>query len=141
MRRRFYYEYTWDYYRKQAQDRTKERFIVLRNGERIPMQDWIKEGVPWERKQKLPLNMELLAVCTADVIDYKRAEELLQKGAEPLGYIEEGGWPDNLYTSVVWHLYKGSAGRMNTGRWGIGPQGFAFCAREAWEKLPRRSAQ
>ena len=107
MRRRFYYEYTWDYYRKQAQDRTKERFIVLRNGERIPMQDWIKEGVPWERKQKLPLNMELLAICTADVIDYKRAEELLQKGAEPLGYIEEGGWPDNLYSSVIRNLNKG----------------------------------
>ena len=107
MRRRFRVDYSWDYYRKQAQDRTKERIIVLRNGEKIPMQDIIKEGIPWERKQKLPLNMELLAVCSADVIDYKRAEELLQKGAEPLGYIEEGGWPDNLYTSVVWNLYKG----------------------------------
>ena len=51
--------------------------------------------------------MELLAVCSADVIDYKRAEELLQKGAEPLGYIEEIGWPDNLYDSIIWGLYDG----------------------------------
>ena len=46
----------------------------------------IKETVSPDRMHKLPLNTELLKVCTADRIDYKKAEELLKSGAEPLGY-------------------------------------------------------
>ncbi len=70
----------------------------------------IRESVCAERLQKKPLNMRLLDVCMADVIDYQKAEELLLQGAEPLGYVEEcgdGDWPNNLYTQVVWHLYHG----------------------------------
>ena len=52
--------------------------------------------------------MALFEVCTSAVIDYKRAEELLKRGAEPLGYVEDDeGWPDNLYDMIIWKLYDG----------------------------------
>ena len=38
--------------------------------------------------EKQELNNRLLAVCTADVIDFVLAEELLKQGAEPLGSVE-----------------------------------------------------
>ncbi len=67
----------------------------------------IKSKVDPARIDKLPLNTELLKVCVAGEINYGKAEELLKKGAEPLGYIEnDEGWPDNLYSSVLDVLYQ-----------------------------------
>ena len=53
------------------------------------------------------LNARLLAVCTADVVDYELAEELLKQGAEPMGEVFEPGTikPDNLYACVVSELF------------------------------------
>lgn len=56
------------------------------------------------KMQKLDLNLRLLEACRADSVDYSELESLLQQGAEPLGYIEEQGWPDNLYASVIENL-------------------------------------
>ena len=48
------------------------------------------------------LNQQLLAVCTADVIDYQLAEDLLKQGAEPLGeVINVYGDRDNLYFAAI----------------------------------------
>lgn len=56
--------------------------------------------------EKQELNNRLLAVCTADVIDFELAEELLRQGAEPLGKIINCyGEDDNLYTAVLNHLF------------------------------------
>ena len=68
----------------------------------------IKRRIPKERKQKLDLNMQLLEICRAETINYEKVEDLLRQGAEPLGYIvESDGWPDNLYSAVQNHLYRG----------------------------------
>lgn len=68
----------------------------------------IKRRIPKERKQKLDLNMQLLEICRAETINYEKVEDLLRQGAEPLGYIvESDGWPDNLYSVVQEHLYRG----------------------------------
>ena len=48
------------------------------------------------------LNQKLLEECTSETIDYFRAEELLQLGAEPMGrVVDEFGDEDNLYSVVV----------------------------------------
>ena len=52
-----------------------------------------------DEKQKL--NNRLLAVCTADVIDYSLAEELLKQGAEPLGEVDDCGEPELVYNQVL----------------------------------------
>lgn len=54
-----------------------------------------------KKKQKLDLNLRLLKVCTAEKVDYSMAEDLLRQGAEPLGYIEDHDFPDNLYSAVI----------------------------------------
>lgn len=52
------------------------------------------------------LNTRLLAVCTADVIDYELAEEFLRHGANPMGKIINCyGEDDNLYTAVLDYLF------------------------------------
>ena len=57
--------------------------------------------------EKQELNNRLLAVCTADVIDFELAEELLRQGAEPMGKIVNCyGEDDNLYTAVLDHLFN-----------------------------------
>lgn len=47
----------------------------------------------------------LLEVCTADIIDYDLAEELLKNGADPMRRVMEYGRPGNLYTCVIDHLF------------------------------------
>ncbi len=56
------------------------------------------------KKAKLGINMELLQACIVERVDYSKIEELLKQGAEPLGYIEENGFPNNLYDSVIENL-------------------------------------
>ena len=54
-----------------------------------------------KKKRKLGINLELLKTCSGDIVDYSKAEELLKQGAEPLGYIEECGYPNNLYDEIA----------------------------------------
>lgn len=76
------------------------------------MDPWLKKElqktrrkIPAEKKKTLVLNMQLLEECLADTINYEKAEELLRRGAEPLGYVEDDGWPNNLYSVVLNYLY------------------------------------
>lgn len=55
--------------------------------------------------EKNELNQKLLEVCTSDIIDYDRAEELLQLGAEPMGVIETKNGSNNLFGAIAEELF------------------------------------
>lgn len=54
---------------------------------------------------QVKLNNELLSICTAQTVDYDRAEELLRQGAQPMGQVNEGYDISNLYFEVVEELF------------------------------------
>ena len=62
------------------------------------------EGVYTEEEAEL--NQKLLDECTKDKIDYAAVEELLKKGADPLGAMAEYGWDllNHVYGEVICEL-------------------------------------
>ena len=59
----------------------------------------------WGFSMENELNLMLLNACTSDPIDYDLIEDLLKRGAEPLGEVNDDGSQNNLYDEIVDILY------------------------------------
>ena len=51
------------------------------------------------------LNQSLLEACTSSDVDFSRVEELLKRGAQPLGKVKDDGY-NNLYDVVLYHFLE-----------------------------------
>ena len=63
--------------------------------------------------EEIELNRKLYAECSKDVIDFELVEELLKRGADPLGGTSEYGWGllDHVYGELV--LYSQDSNSVN----------------------------
>lgn len=65
--------------------------------------EWTQKYEGAYTPEEIELNIKLKEECSKDSIDYKRVEELLKQGADPLGGTAICGWDllDHIYGEVV----------------------------------------